>query len=97
VYAALDWQPDNPYDKNAIAIRVDGEMVGHMAKESAAKYAPIVKIVRDAGKIAYARAFIRGGWSRQGDEGHYGIELELSTPEALMKTRKVQALLKVGG
>jgi hypothetical protein len=34
VYAALDWQPDNPYDKNAIAIRVDGEMVGHMVKET---------------------------------------------------------------
>lgn len=32
--------PDNPYDKNAIEVRLNGTMLGHLAKEVAARLAP---------------------------------------------------------
>jgi hypothetical protein len=94
VYAILHAEPDNPYDPNAIAIYVEEKMVGYMAKESAAEYAPIARILTDKGRIGVARAFIRGGWRRPGgDEGNYGIELELSPTEKLLKARKITNLL----
>lgn len=39
----LEHQPDNPYDKNAVAIRVKetGEMLGHVSRELAHKYASL--------------------------------------------------------
>lgn len=92
VLAILEPEFENPYDKNAIAVHVDGELVGYMAKESAADYAPIAKLLSDKGKIGAARAFIRGGWLRPNDEGHFGIELELSSTPELLKTRKITTL-----
>ena len=32
--------PENPYDKNAIEVRLNGVMLGHLAKEVAARLAP---------------------------------------------------------
>lgn len=92
VLAVLEPEPDNPYDANAVAVRVNGELVGYMARQPAADYAPIAKILSDKGKIGAARAFIRGGWLRDDDEGHFGIELELSPTPALLKTRKITSL-----
>lgn len=92
VLAILEPEFENPHDKNAIAVRVDGELVGYMAKESAADYAPIARLLSDKGKIGAARAFIRGGWLRPNDEGHFGIELELSSTAELLKTRKITTL-----
>ena len=93
VLAVLQPEFANPYDKNAIAVRVDGQLVGYMAKELAADYAPIARLLDEKGKVGAARAFIRGGWVRPGgDEGHFGIELELSDTPELLKTRKITTL-----
>ena len=72
-------------------IYVNGEQVGYIAKESAKSYGPLAKLLHDKSKVGAARAFIRGGWIREGgDQGHYGM----SPPEALIKTRKVADVLK---
>lgn len=92
VFAILKPDFDNEYDKNAVEVHVDGEMVGYMAKESAAEYAPIAKLLHEKGKVGAARGFIKGGWRRGSDEGFYGIELELSSTEKLLKTRKITSL-----
>lgn len=94
MFAILQPEFDNPYDKNAVAVYVDGEMVGYMAKESAADYALVAKLLHNSGKVGAARAFIRGGWLRGGDEGFYGTELELSSTEVLLKSRKITSLTK---
>ena len=93
VLVVLEPDFDSPYDENAIAVKVNGELVGYMAKEPAAEYAPIAKLLHEKGKVGAARAFIRGGWLRDGgDEGRFGIELELSSTPQLLKTRKITTL-----
>lgn len=48
----LEHQPDNPHDKNAVSVRVKrtGEMLGHISKELAPKYAALI----NSGKIVGA-------------------------------------------
>lgn len=48
----LEHQPDNPYDKNAVAVRVKktSAMLGHISKELAPKYAALI----NSGKILEA-------------------------------------------
>lgn len=93
VFAILQPEPDNAYDPNAVAVYVDDMQVGYMEKQVAADYAPVAKLLAEKGKVGAARAYIRGGWLRpDGDEGHYSIELELSSTEKLMKTRKITSL-----
>ena len=95
VYAELRLEPDNEFDPNAVGVLVDGQKVGHLSRQDAITYAPVLKVVTEAGKRPLARGFIRGGWKRpDGDEGSYGIELELSDVDVLLKSRKVAALLK---
>lgn len=93
VYALLEAEPENPHDSGAIVVRVDGHKVGYVAREIASEYQPLMRLLVEKDKVAAVRAFIRGGWLDDEGEGHYGIELELSSVDALMKTRKVQALL----
>ena len=50
-------EPKNPYDKNAIAVQVAGEMVGHIPAESAKHVGNILKNNR----IIYVSAWIHGG------------------------------------
>lgn len=40
----LEHQPDNPYDKNAIAVRIknNGAMLGHLSRGAAPKYAALI-------------------------------------------------------
>lgn len=92
VFVILQPEPENPYDPNAIALQMDGKTVGYLAKQAALEYAPIAKILSDKGKVGAARAYIKGGWRRGSDEGHYGVELELSSTEKLLKTRKITSL-----
>lgn len=93
VHAILVPQPDNPYDSNAVAVYVNDLRVGYMAKESAAEYQPVFKKLAEHNRRAAARAYISGGWRRSsGDEGHYGITLELSSVEVLMKSKKLTKL-----
>jgi hypothetical protein len=40
--AALVREPDNPYDKNAIAVHVDGQLVGYVPRDVAAELAPVM-------------------------------------------------------
>ena len=97
VFALLEAETDNPHDANAVAVKVDGEIVGRLGRQDAATYAPLLRELAEKDKLPFARAFIRGGWRRSGgDEGHYGIELELSNVEVLMKSRKVTAALQGG-
>lgn len=40
VFVSLVRNPDNPYDSNAIEVRLDNKMLGHIPKEIAARIAP---------------------------------------------------------
>jgi len=77
VMATLIPEPQNPHDRNAVAVRVDGRQVGHIARETAAE---IQKLIIDAqrqhGVDICCRARIVGGWDDgEGDRGHFGMRL----------------------
>ena len=79
--AELRPEPDNEYDKRAVGVYVDGRKVGHLSRADAkARQAKLLKL-HSQGKRPMCGALITGGWSRgPGDEGHYGIRLDLDWP-----------------
>lgn len=81
VIATLLPEPRNPHDRNAIAIQVNGETVGYLARPVASRYQPVVRRLADTGQIGQCRARIVGGWDRGWrDRGNFGIWLDLATP-----------------
>lgn len=72
--AELVCEADNEHDPLAVSVRLDGGIVGHLSREDArlfrAKY---------DGRDVECDAQIRGGWdSGDGDEGDYGVMLDLA-------------------
>lgn len=81
-HTALLWpEPNNRYDKNAIAVKVDGRTVGYLSRENAVLYRPVIAWADAHGKKIACEARITGGWQRgRGDSGNYGVVLHLGSP-----------------
>jgi len=78
--AVLVANPENPYDANAVEVRIGGLLVGHLARDVAANISPILqsKAHRQSREVP---ARITGGWDRGvGDTGHFGVTLKLPPP-----------------
>ena len=84
--AALVYDEKNQYDKNAVAVCIvyaSGSIVqvGFLSRQDAVKYR---KNVSESGGLnpegMLCRAKIVGGWSDAGDEGHFGVRLDLLLP-----------------
>jgi hypothetical protein len=89
VVATLVPEPKNPHDRNAIAIQVNGETVGYLARAVAVRYQPVVRRLADAGQVGQCNARIVGGWDRGSrDRGSFGIWLDLATPAKAMPSRE---------
>lgn len=72
--ALIELEPANPYDTNAVAVRIEGRKVGYLAREQAARIAAQMR--EDGIASAECAARIRGGWrTNQHDEGDYGVYL----------------------
>lgn len=53
IWVGLVRNPENPYDSNAVEVRYTGHMLGHLAKDVAARIAPLL----DAGEEIRASVF----------------------------------------
>lgn len=83
--AQLVPEPSNPYDGNAIAVRVRGKTVAYLRREDAKEYHAHMGRQNLRGRITECDAFIVGGWSRlrrdgERSEGDFGIKLDLVWP-----------------
>lgn len=86
VTAALVHEPDNRHDRNAVSVRIDGTVVGYLARADAQVYEPVARRLRELGRTGYCQARVRGGWDRgRGDTGYFGVTLRLGEPESQMK------------
>ena len=47
--AALVPEPSNPHDRNAIMVQINGQHIGYLEKEDAARYQPVIRQVWDRG------------------------------------------------
>ncbi len=73
-WATLVPEPDNPYDTNAVSVRVDGTHVGYITRPGAKAFAPILDRLAQAGRVAYCRAdVVGGGKTESGDQASYGV------------------------
>lgn len=80
-WATLVAEHDNPYDPRAVGVLIDGRKVGHLAREDAAAFWPIVERIQRAGRVAYCRADVYGGWNTSpSDRGDYRVTLYASGP-----------------
>ncbi len=85
--AILRPEPQNKFDKNAVAVLVQGRKVAHLSRDDAKEFHADMRRLGAAGLDATCKARINGGWSRarkggRMDEGHYGVELDLEWPLA---------------
>ena len=74
--ARLVPEPSNPYDRNAVAVQVDGEHVAYLAREDAARWQPLLLKLATAGQVAACEAVIAARGAR-GDTDNLGIFLHL--------------------
>ena len=78
VKVALQREPDNPYDINAVSVLSPlGEVMGYLSRADAEEYAPRLDALDAAGY--YVTCSARMGKGRHG----YGVQLDLREPEAV--------------
>ena len=75
--ALLIPNPDNEFDANAIEVRIDGLLVGHLPREDAAAYRPgLIRLMQHSEvPLVALHAVIVGGGRRGGGLGYLGVFL----------------------
>ena len=101
-WAYLIPEPDNPWDRNAVAVYIDGRKVGYLPRESAGAYASLLgRLWAGSSSRGVCRAVVSGGWhhvqSQVGsvtsvEEGRLGVRLALAAPQHLDVTQDLKAL-----
>jgi hypothetical protein len=77
IVAVLVPEPGNPYDSNAIAVQIDGGIVGYVPRATAQEYLPGLKRLMSAhgGYIALHGVIVGGGYYDDGP-GRLGVWLD---------------------
>ncbi|MDH4366146.1 MAG: bifunctional DNA primase/polymerase [Acidimicrobiia bacterium] len=76
--AQLVPEGDNRHDAGAVAVRINGLIVGHLGRLDARRLRPLIDRIRAEHGQATCWAEIVGGWDRgAGDVGYFGVRLEL--------------------
>ena len=80
-WATLVAEHDNPYDDHAVGVFIDGRKVGHVGREDAGAFWPLIERIQAKGRVAYCRADIYGDRNRPASDRGYGVTLYASGPE----------------
>lgn len=76
--ATLILDDNNRHDNKAVAVFISGKMVGHLPRPTARSYRKRLTEAGFPAATGVCGALIVGGWRRKsGDEGHYGVKLDL--------------------
>ena len=76
VIALLSREPDHPHDKNAVRVDVDGETVGYIEKWNAKDIQPLLLRLETAGRPAWVRGSIVGGWEDNYGDSMFRVRLD---------------------
>lgn len=85
--AALISEPDNPHDRNAVSVRINGHLVGYLSREDARRYKPYIDRVIASGHIPTTNASIWAVLRRTYDGAsrfNSNVRLALSEPHLLL-------------
>lgn len=75
--ASLILENDNPKDKNAVRIEIQGKTVGYLSRDVAKRYREQIKKGGMPGATGECQAVIKGGWQRGENIGAYGVWLDI--------------------
>lgn len=77
IVAVLVPEPTNPYDANAIAVQISGQVVGYLSRATAREYLPGLKHIMSVrgGYVALRGVIVGGGYYDDGP-GRLGVWLE---------------------
>lgn len=65
-------EPANPYDSNAVVVLVDGLVVGHLARDMAREWQPMLIAAEAEGFLCVGRAELLGGTKDKPNIGVFG-------------------------
>jgi hypothetical protein len=77
IVAVLVPEPTNPYDTNAIAVQIDGQVVGYLSRATAQEYLPgLQHLMSRLGGYVALRGVIVGGGNYDDGPGRLGVWLD---------------------
>jgi HIRAN domain len=79
--AALVPEPTNPHDPNAIAVQIEGHLVGHLSRENAILYHPVVDAGIRLGIVLACNAHIAAHDPADATTPNAGVFLHLPSPQ----------------
>jgi NAD-dependent DNA ligase len=82
VVAFLVLEPDNPVDPEAIAVKIEGCLVGYIKRADQGFIRPLVDAAASRGRVAACRATIVGGRDRADGPPIYGVRLDIRNEAA---------------
>ncbi|NOJ81919.1 HIRAN domain-containing protein [Myxococcus xanthus] len=72
----------NRFDANAVAVLIEGRLVGYLSRADAVSFRPLIETMEDQGEVAACAATIVGGWSRgERGSGKFGVKLDVVHPD----------------
>lgn len=76
--AAIELEPSNPHDANAVVVKIFGRVVGYLPREQAKRVG--LQMREEGLRSAVCSSRVQGGWrTNQYDEGHFGVRLAIPT------------------
>lgn len=86
--AEIRCDPDNPHDRNAVMVTINGQHVGYLAREDAAQYRPIIDGIEQAGYAPSTKARLwavtREAWDSSRAKTHANVRVALDAPHMLI-------------
>lgn len=80
VTAELELEDENPFDSNAVLVRIEGLKVGYLSRDNAKRFRQEAGKQLEGVRRILCRGRIRGGWDRgRGDRGHFGVALDIGS------------------
>jgi HIRAN domain len=77
--AVLVPEPTNPHDPHAVRIEVQGELVGYLSREDAARYVPYLRRLTEQRQLACCEAVIAGRGPGS-ETANMGVFLHIAAP-----------------
>ena len=86
--AEIQCEPDNPYDSNAVVVKIGGQTVGYLARGDTNDFRKELSLLDPNMPTCVAKAKIVGGWKNEHSEGSFGVKLNIKRPLARKKTQR---------
>lgn len=91
VLAALSIDPRGPRKEDAVSVWIEGRLVGHLARQNASRYAPLLAGMAERGQHLSLHATIAGRYDRRQDRWTADVSLDLPAPEQILPLNTLPA------